>query len=163
VARGRILVAGVGNVFLGDDGFGVEVARRLASEMLPNGVIVRDVGIRTLDLAYEMAGIDALVLIDAVSRGGAPGTVYVLELDTKEWGKIPAAAELHGLDPALLWGLAAQLGARPAKAYLVACEVESLEEFAGGLSAPVARAVDGAIDAVRSLVVRVSDEVRADA
>lgn len=79
----RVLIAGVGNIFLGDDGFGVEVVQRLASETLPNWVRVLDVGIRGIHLAYELIenGYEKAILVDAVSRVGDPGTVYVIDLD----------------------------------------------------------------------------------
>lgn len=78
----RTLVAGVGNIFLGDDGFGVEVARRLAAEPLPEQVEVADIGVRGVHLAYQLLdGYDTLVLVDATTRGGAPGTLYLIEPD----------------------------------------------------------------------------------
>ena len=90
----RVLVAGIGNVFLGDDGFGVEVARRLRGQALGDGVDVADFGIRGVHLAYELADgrYDAAVLVDAVSRGGAPGTFYAIEPDV-ETSRLESAAD----------------------------------------------------------------------
>jgi hydrogenase maturation protease len=157
-----VLVAGLGNVFLGDDAFGVEVVNRLAADGVPVGVTVRDVGIRSLDLAYALADVDDVILVDAVSRGGPPGTIYVLELDTSA-GDQPAAIELHGLEPTRLWDVARQLGSAPTRAFVVGCEVGQVADSPPGLSAPVALAVDGAIDAVRSLISRMRAEATADA
>src|SRR5881227_271903 len=97
--RGRVLVAGVGNIFLGDDAFGVEVAQRLLRRGLPDAVRVVDFGIRGLDLTYALLdGYEAVILVDAAPRGGPPGTLYVLE---PERGGAPdvAAIETHGMDP----------------------------------------------------------------
>src|ERR1043165_4095819 len=98
----RILVAGLGNVFLGDDAFGVVVAQRLHSRALPAGVDVADFGIRGIDLAYSLPDYDAAVLIDTTARGGAPGTLYVIE---PEVGQAVRELEMHGLTPdrALGW------------------------------------------------------------
>src|ERR671917_1618519 len=117
-----VLVAGIGNVFLADDGFGVEVARLLAQRELPPGVKVADFGIRGMDLAYELQeDYDAAILVDAVPRGGEPGTLYVIEPD-------PAQAEgmldAHTMDPVRVLGLAKVLGSVPARVLVVGCEPE---------------------------------------
>src|SRR4029077_13376811 len=98
----RMLVAGIGNIFLQDDGFGVEVVRRLAAESLPEWVRVADFGIRGVHLAYDMldGDYDAAILVDAAPRGGQPGTVYLIEpdieaVDTRE----PVSLDAHGMDP----------------------------------------------------------------
>ena len=100
---GRMMIAGVGNIFLGDDGFGVEVARRLADADLPGWVRVADYGISGMHLAYDLAeGFETTILIDASPRGEPPGTVYVMELSAGTWGRVgkPADADAHGMQPA---------------------------------------------------------------
>ena len=102
----KILVAGIGNIFLGDDGFGVEVAARLAGAELPEGVRVEDFGIRGVHLAYELLdGYDALVLVDAVPMGEPPGTVAIIEPDPVEptWANPAAPAmDAHSMNPAVV-------------------------------------------------------------
>ena len=150
-----ILIAGVGNIFFGDDGFGVEVARRMARHPLPDGVRVDDFGIRGFDLAYALgADDDAVILVDVTRRGQAPGTLYALELDPDP--PAPGAIETHGMDPANVLRLAAALGGRPRRVLLVGCEPSVIDaEGSIGLSAPVAAAIDGAIEMVESLVARI--------
>jgi hydrogenase maturation protease len=156
----RVLVAGIGNIFLGDDAFGVEVARRLASHTLPDGARVVDFGIRGLDLSYALLdGYEAVVLVDAVPRGGRPGTLYVLELDAVEPIEEAAGApvEGHNLDPARVLRLAASLGASVGRVMLVGCEptpLDEADEFGAGLSATASAAVDMAVPLVSSLVKR---------
>ncbi|MFE6056668.1 hydrogenase maturation protease [Kitasatospora sp. NPDC056446] len=155
--RGRVLVAGVGNVFLGDDGFGVETVRRLGAHPLPPGVDVVDTGVRGVDLAYRLLdGYRTAVLVDATCRGGAPGTVYLIEASAE-----PAEAPVldgHRMGPDAVLGLLATLaagtgGEPPGRVLVVGCEPAVLEEGIG-LSEPVAAAVD---EAVR-VVLRVVDE-----
>jgi len=120
----KILVAGVGNIFLGDDGFGVEVARRLTGEKMPAGVRVADFGIRGVHLAYELLeGYDTTILVDAAPRGERPGTVYVIEVDVDDPGSgVPserageegALVDAHGMEPDAVFGLLRALGAAPA-------------------------------------------------
>ena len=119
VAARRILVAGIGNVFLGDDGFGVAVAGRLAAATLPPGVDVVDFGIRGMDLAYALRDYDVAILVDAVPRGGAPGTLYVIEpeLDADE-----AGPDAHGMDPVKVLALARGLGDPLPRVLVVGCE-----------------------------------------
>jgi hydrogenase maturation protease len=158
----RVLVAGVGNVFLSDDGFGVEVARRLAARPLPTGVEVADVGIRGMHLAYRLLdGYRALVLVDTVSGGHHPGTLYLLEHDLDE--PAPEAAfgaaqmDAHGMDPGallgMLDGLARGVGVeRPVdRVLVVGCEPASVDEGIG-LTEPVAAVVDRAAQAVVDLL-----------
>ena len=113
-ARGRrgprVLVAGIGNVFLGDDGFGVALADRLGRRALPAGVEVVDFGIRGMDLAYALPEYDAAVLLDATPRGRAPGTLYVIEPDLGRARRVP---EAHGMDPVKVLALARALGGVP--------------------------------------------------
>src|SRR5437667_11757220 len=120
--RPRILVAGVGNVFLGDDAFGVEVVRRLAKRNLPEGVRVVDFGIRGLDLTFALFdGYEAVVLVDAAPRGGPPGTLYVLEPARGEAGA-DVAVEAHNLEPVRGLRLGGAMGGRVGPLLLVGCE-----------------------------------------
>src|SRR5439155_12622652 len=149
--RPRVLVAGVGNIFLGDDAFGVEVVQRLARRPQPDGVRVVDFGIRGLDLTYALLdGCEAVVLVDATPRGGPPGTLYVIEPQV-EGSASPEPADLmldpHDLNPAKVLRLAATLGSLVQRILLVGCEPAELggEEGQMGLSDPVRLAVDEAI------------------
>jgi hydrogenase maturation protease len=160
--RPRVLIAGVGNIFLGDDAFGVEVVRRLARRDLPDGVRVVDFGIRGLDLTYALLDdIEAVILVDATPRGGRPGTLYVLEPETSASPE-PEVTDLmiatHGMDPTKVLRLAAALGGQVERLLLVGCEpatVGSEEDMAMGLSEPVRAAVDEAVPLIESLVTRV--------
>jgi hydrogenase maturation protease len=149
----RMLIAGIGNIFLGDDGFGVEVARRLARENLPAEVSVRDFGIRGLHLAFEMldGGYDTTVLVDAVPRGGPPGSLYLIEpqVDALE----PAAGDAHAMGPGSVLAMLKALGGVPGRVLVVGCEPASVEERMG-LSAPVANAIGGAVRFVRDIIDR---------
>jgi hydrogenase maturation protease len=151
------LVAGVGNVFLGDDGFGVEVARRLAVAA-PAGVEVGDYGIRGIHLAFRLLDPpDVLVLVDAVARGGPPGTLYVLEPDLAAAlaGRAEGdAADAHGMDlPAVFAAVQSMGGALPCVVRVVGCEPGDVGERMG-LTAAVAAAVEPAAALVRSLLER---------
>ncbi|MFD0743674.1 hydrogenase maturation protease [Phytohabitans flavus] len=160
---GRVLVAGVGNVFLGDDGFGVEVVRRLAGIELPPRVDVADYGIRGVHLAYELSGgaYDVLVLADALPLDEPPGTVAVLDVDPDhpEWTLTPAevldapAADGHGMDPVAMLRLLRGLGGRVAKVLVVGCRPAVLDERME-LSAPVAAALDEAVRTVCRLAAQ---------
>lgn len=151
--RRRMLIAGVGNIFLGDDAFGVELARRLASEPLPDRVRVADFGIRSLHLAYELldGGYDVTVLLDATARGGAPGTLYLIEPEAL--GTPAAAPDPHGMNPDAVFAAVASLGGKPGRVLIVGCEPASTEEGIG-LSAPVAGAVEEAVRLVRDVIER---------
>jgi hydrogenase maturation protease len=165
---GRVLVAGVGNLFLGDDGFGPEVVRRLAEQQppLPGGVTVVDYGIRGMHLAYDLlTGYDALVLVDALPGRDAPGQVVVLRVTADNPGDgnprdgnpgdgNPGGGgdfDGHGMDPAAMLAGVARLGGTLPATYLVGCRVARVDEEIG-LSGPVAAAVPAAMDAVRELV-----------
>lgn len=157
---GRTLVACLGNIFLSDDGFGVEVARRLAREQFPEGVRVTDYGIRGMHLAYDLAeGFDTTILVDTAQRGDAPGTVYLIEpeRDAGQGGQGPGdAAQLslfnaHGMQPDLVLSLAGSLGGDAGRVLVVGCEPATLEEGIG-LSAPVTAAVDEAVAMITRLV-----------
>jgi hydrogenase maturation protease len=173
-----MLVAGIGNIFLSDDGFGVEVVSRLARAELPDGVRVTDYGIRGMHLAYDLAsGYEAAILIDAAPRGEAPGTVYViepdlpaaasadrrpaLEPDAREADEVPEAEEglaatpffdAHGMQPDVVFTMLDQLSEqRPGRILVVGCEPATVE-YGMGLSEPVAAAVDEAVRVVLGLV-----------
>lgn len=161
----RILVAGIGNIFLGDDAFGCEVVKRLAAKKMPDGVRVIDYGIRGLDLAYAlMDDCDAAILIDAVRRGGAPGTLYMLEPTIPE-GDV-AVVNAHGLDPVAVLKMVRSLGGEVKGLRLVGCEPEHLgtaEDMVMGLSPVVESAVEPAADMVRTLVSQILTGGRRDA
>jgi hydrogenase maturation protease len=155
----RILVAGVGNIFLGDDAFGVEVVRRLTERTWPDEVRIVDFGVRGLDLTYALLdGYEAVILVDAAPRGGPPGTLYVLEPTPDEAAAADgteALIDLHGMDPAKVLRLVTALGGRVERLYLVGCEpapVADLEEMQMEMSAAVRAAVEQAIPLVEELV-----------
>jgi len=146
----KVLVAGVGNIFLGDDGFGVEVARRLAKLDLPDGVAVGDYGISGMHLAYDLAdGVETAILIDAMPRGGEPGTVYVVEPERRA-AHVPVI-DGHGMQPDVVLGLLKALGADVGRVLIVGCEPATAEPGME-LSAPVAAAVDDAVRIVLKLI-----------
>ena len=149
-----MLIAGIGNVFLGDDGFGVEVVRRLAQRELPPGVHVADFGIRGLHLAYELldGGYDRVVLVDLTPRGGRPGTVYLIEPDPDDLGTSrTSVADAHAMTPDAVFALLRSLGGRPPHTLIVGCEPESVDEGMG-LSPAVETAVDDAVELVLGVV-----------
>ena len=159
----RILVAGIGNAWLSDDGFGGEVVKRLGERELPEGAVVLDFGTGGLDLAYEvMRGYDALVLVDVSRQGGEPGTLYVMEAleeDVAAGIEDGQVINPHGMDPQTVLRFVKTVGAWPGKVMVVACEPARVEEMGLGLSEEVARAVDGAVD----LVAKTVEELQADA
>jgi len=164
----QLLVAGVGNIFLGDDGFGVHVAKRLASVDLPEWVHVADYGIRGMHLAYDLADrYDSAILVDAMPRGGAPGTVYVVEpepADIPGSGTDPGRAteaaatmvsgpmlDAHGMQPDAVLHMLATLGAGEREVLVVGCEPARVS-YGMELSAPVAAAIDDAVRVVLDLI-----------
>lgn len=153
----RVLVAGIGNVFLGDDGFGVEVVARLARRPVPKGVEVADFGIRGFDLAYALVddAYDVAVLVDALPANGRPGELFLLEPDLDQVDG-QGLADGHGMDPVSVLRLVKQLGGTPPRLYVVGCQPASLgpEEGQMGLSEPVQGALDGAVAMVEELVQR---------
>ena len=159
----RILVAGIGNAWLRDDGFGGEVVRRLESRELPEGAAVFDFGTGGLDLAYEvMRGYDALVLIDVSRQGGEPGTLYVMEAQKEDVDAGIEDGQLinpHAMDPQTVLRFVKTLGAWPGKVVIVACEPAQVEEMGMGLSAEVQSVVDAAV----GLVIETIEELRTDA
>jgi hydrogenase maturation protease len=153
----RILVACIGNIFMGDDAFGVEVAARLARKRLPENVRVVDYGIRGLDLAYAlMDGYDACILVDAVPRGGAPGTLYTMEPDWDSVADESALIDAHGMNPMQVLATVRAMGGRPKRVLLIGCEPAPYDgdeaEERMGLSGPVQEAVGPAAGAIETLV-----------
>jgi hydrogenase maturation protease len=151
----RVLLAGIGNVFLGDDGFGVALAERLARRERPPGVDVVDFGIRGMDLAFAIQdGYDAVVLLDATPRGKVPGTLYVIEVQDEDG---EATLDTHGMDPVKVIGLVRALGGTPPPMFVVGCEPQTRmsaedEEIVAQLSEPVRTSLDEAVTLVESLV-----------
>lgn len=146
-----VLVAGVGNIFFGDDGWGVEVARRMRNEALPRWATVSDFGIRGIHLAYELLdGYQTLVLVDALARGGAPGTLYVFEPSTELPDDVRPDA--HSMDPRSVFEYLRAMGAPMPRTLIVGCEPLRTDEEMG-LSEPVEGAIDEAIRIIRELLV----------
>jgi hydrogenase maturation protease len=161
-AAARVLVAGIGNVFMGDDGFGVALADRLARRALPAGVEVVDFGIRGMDLAYAMHdGYDTVLFLDATPRGEAPGTLYVIEPDLGE--ELDGVGfDAHGMDPLKVLALARTLGASTLpRVLVVGCEPETAmrgdeEDVVAAVSEPVRLALDEAVLLVESLLAELT-------
>jgi len=149
----RILAAGVGNIFRGDDGFGPAVVRRLEQAPLPEDVTLRDFGIRGIHLAYELVdGYDLLVLVDAVDRQAVPGSLFVIEPDLSGAGEAAGSMlDAHDLAPQAVLSLVPVLGGRLGRVLVVGCQPESVADGMG-LSAPVAAGLDEAAALVRRLV-----------
>jgi len=147
----RVLVAGIGNIFLGDDAFGVEVVKRLADSGVPPEVSVRDFGIRGLHLAYELLGgaYELTILVDASPRGEAPGTVYLIEPDLETCSA--ASPDAHSMTPDAVFAMLRALGGVPSRVLIVACEPACVAEGIG-LSEPVQAAVNEAVKLVRELM-----------
>jgi hydrogenase maturation protease len=150
----RILVAGIGNIFLGDDGFGCEVTRMLAAETLPPGVEVVDYGIRGLDLAYSLLEpYDVVIFIDAIARGGIAGTVYLLEPSGGPTTDV--SLDPHSMNPLHLLAMARSLGEITARIFIVGCEPHDFGDVLEGhmgLSPTVAGSVAEGARAVLDLV-----------
>jgi hydrogenase maturation protease len=161
VQKPTILIAGIGNIFLGDDGFGVEVVRRMAGRNLPADVRVSDFGIRGFDLAYALQdGYETTILVDACPHGQAPGTLYVIEPDLKaldDPDAPQAVVEAHAMNPMSVLRMARAMNIELKNVLVVGCEPETLggEEGQMGLSLPVEAAVDEAVKLVESLVNRI--------
>lgn len=164
----RMLIACIGNIFLGDDGFGVAVARQLSDRRYPDGVQVVDFGIRGVELAYTLLdGCGTLVLVDAVPRGGLPGTLYLIEPEVvgndvrqgQSGGQ--EILDAHSIDPVKVLTFAHSLGARPGRILLVGCEPTTSggapddEELRMELSEPVRVAVGEAVKMIDTLVEQV--------
>jgi hydrogenase maturation protease len=169
VQKPTILVAGIGNIFLGDDAFGVEVVRRLANRQLPESVRVVDFGIRGLDLAYALQdGYETTILVDACPHGRAAGTLYVIEPDLKALDDPdgpPAVVEAHAMNPMNVLRMARAMNIEIKNVLLVGCEPETLGGAEGqmGLSAAVEAAVDHAVKLAESIINRILNRDRFDA
>jgi hydrogenase maturation protease len=155
--RNSILIACIGNIFLGDDGFGCEVARRLAQRSWPENVKVVDFGIRGFDLAYALLdGYDVTIFVDATPRGNEPGTLYTIEPELQEIESIEAdgMVDAHSMNPMKVLNMVKSMDGRFKKILLVGCEPATFgpEEGQMGLSEPVAAAVPQAVEVVESLV-----------
>ena len=162
----QILVAGVGNAWMQDDGFGSEVAQRLERRELPSGVTVMDFGSGGLDLAYEiMRGYHALVLIDVSRQGGEPGTLYVIEPDPADYGRPIEDGEMispHGMDPQTVLRFVNAVGGFSGKVVVVACEPGPIEELAVGLSGAVEAAIEKAIEVVMGQLAELQHDAAYD-
>ena len=156
-----ILIAGIGNIFLGDDGFGVEVASRLANRLFPSGVRVADFGIRGFDLAYAlMEGYETTILVDACPGEGRPGSLFVVEPDLQDLNSAGAPQgfmEPHAMTPINVLRMATGMGGELKRVLVVGCVPATLgpDEGQMGLSEPVAAAVDEAVKLIDSLVTRI--------
>ena len=166
----RILVAGIGNIFLGDDGFGCEVLRRLLMRRAwPDNVRMVDFGIRGFDLAYAlMDGYDVTIFVDASPRGDEPGTLYTIEPDLNELDGLDARGmmvETHGMNPMKVLGMVRSMGGELKRILLVGCEPATFgpEEGHMGLSDCVESVVEKAVSIVESLVAEILNEQRAQA
>jgi hydrogenase maturation protease len=159
----RVLVAGIGNVFMADDGFGVAVAKLLSERELPAGVDVIDFGIRGMDLVFALGeGYDLAVFVDAVPRGDEPGSLFVIEPEIAAEGE-PVMLDAHGMDPVKVLQLAGQLGPVPERILVVGCEPQvrmsgDEEDLVGDLSEPVRAAVLPAADLVENLLADLLNE-----
>jgi hydrogenase maturation protease len=154
----RILIAGIGNIFAGDDAFGVEVMRELTRHTLPEAVFAKDFGIRSYDLAYAMMdGYSTTILVDATSRGQPPGTVYLIEPDVDAING-QTNVDAHSLNPVAVLQLVQALGGKLGKLYLVGCEPEVLDSDEIGLSPSVRAAVPQAVQMIEFLVHRLLNE-----
>lgn len=161
MTRARILVAGIGNVFMGDDAFGCEVARRLAERGLPTQVRVVDFGIRGFDLAYSLLdGYDLTILVDAMPRGGPPGTLYAIDPGVDRWDGLAGdtqTIDMHGMNPAKVLALVKSMGGDLRRMVVVGCEPSELnpdDEERLGLSAPVSASVDEAVSMIETIIQR---------
>ena len=150
----RVLVVGVGNVLHGDDGFGVAVVQRLATRAdLPNGVTVLEVGIGGMGLVQELfSGYDALLVVDAVDRGGLPGTTYLLEAEVPNIADLPSEqreeflADMHLATPSRAFVLAKAVGVLPPSVYILGCQPQAIDDMVLGLSEPVEQAVGPTVE-----------------
>ncbi len=153
--RSSVLVAGIGNIFNRDDGFGVEVATRLSGADLPANVRVKDFGIRGFDLVLALLECPGLaILVDALSRGCSPGTLYRMEPDLDAIGPGEIVENGHGLNPVKVLAMAKSLGAIPGKVVVIGCEPATLGDDTGviGLSEAIEAAVDPAIRMIRAVI-----------
>ena len=159
----RILVAGIGNVWLGDDGFGGEVVKRLEARELPKGTVVFDFGTGGLDLAYEvMRGYSALVIVDVSRQGGEPGTLYVIDVEPDD---VPAeiqdgeTIDPHSMDPMTMLRFVLAIGGWPGRVQVIACEPAEVDDVGLGLTP----AVEASVERAMALVLETIEELRTDA
>jgi hydrogenase maturation protease len=150
-ANRRVLIAGVGNVFCGDDGFGCAAVRQLARGPIPSGVTVIDFGIRSVHFAFELLEpFDLVIILDAIAKGGTPGTLYLIEPDDDA---TRPAGNAHAMDVGAALAMAREMGAKPGRLLFVGCEpCDVSERF--GLSAPVQSVIPSAIELVRDVLRR---------
>lgn len=155
----RILVAGIGNIFLGDDAFGSEVARQLLARSLPAEVKVVDFGIRGFDLTYALLdNYELTILVDATPRGGVPGTLYTIEPDPDELDELgfeDATIDTHAMNPMRVLAMVQSMGGRLRNIVIVGCEPTPLDDDSDGhigLSEPVTSAVPAAIEMIEAIV-----------
>jgi len=161
----NILVAGIGNIFHGDDGFGVEVIRRLAGRSFPANVTVKDFGIRSYDLAFALLDTyAAVVLVDAAPRGDKPGTLYVIELERGSGNAVGVVPDAHAMSPASVLQLAESIGNVSSRILLVGCEPATLggEDGLMGLSPEVSSAAGEAAGLIERLVSKLAEEIRTE-
>lgn len=166
-----VLIAGVGNVLRQDDGFGIEVARRLLERgSLPDGVTVVETGIGGIHLVQElMTGYDVLMLIDAVERGGEPGHIYLLEVEIDDIRTLPPEemrdflADMHYTNPDRALMLAKALDALPPRVFILGCEAADHDDFAMGLSESVREALPDAVDRIETWTKQLHGEIDANA
>jgi len=157
VTTSRILVAGIGNIFLGDDGFGSEVIRHAPQRLAGPHVQLVDYGIRGMHLAYDLLdGCDALVLVDAIPGQGAPGSLHVFEADHESL-TATAGLDAHAMDPAAVFASLNALGGTPPYTVVIGCEAANVDEGIG-LSAEVSAAVPEAVKALEEIVARLREQ-----
>jgi hydrogenase maturation protease len=158
----RILIAGIGNIFMGDDAFGVEVLKRLAMRQLPESVRLVDFGIRGFDLVYALQdGYETTILVDACSQGHRPGTVFVIEpdLESMQGSEQQSVVDTHSMNPANVIRMAKSMHVPLKRLLVVGCEPQTLggEEGHMGLSAEVEAALEEAVRVIESVVSRILD------
>ncbi|MFG1929789.1 hydrogenase maturation protease [Mycobacterium sp. NPDC048908] len=155
----RILVAGIGNIFLGDDGFGPEVMRHVPQRLAGSRVELVDYGIKGMHLAYDLLdGCEALVLIDAIPNRGAPGTVHVFEADHENL-TATAGLDAHAMDPGAVFAALNALGGTPPHTVVIGCEAANVDEGIG-LSTAVAAAIPEAVRALENVLTHLLDPVK---
>ncbi len=159
----RILIAGVGNVLRCDDGFGIEVLRELERSLVVEGVEYFESGIAGISLVQKlMDGYDALIIIDALDRGAAPGQVFVLETDAESLKTSPSTHEstdLHQADPEVVFRMATALKVLPPRAWIVGCQAVDCDELGAPLTEAVARAVPVAVERISQIVQSLQHEM----
>lgn len=160
----RVMIAGVGNMFMKDDGFGGAVIKKMMDKTFPEGVEIKDFGTGGLKLAYDlMKGYDGLILLDASQRGEKPGTLYVIEPEESSFAsnlEDGGPIDPHGADPATILRFVKGIGAWPAKVLIVACEPGTIDDFEIGLTEPVNAAVDKAVELIDDLLKDIYSEVK---